>query len=579
MPLFTAIRRAILTAFRRFIDNSPLWAGFDKRHRSSREAIAALSNIYLSDASPITTKEVLHVFDSKWYEAEYPDVKRARADPLSHYLAHGHRENRDPSRAFGTRWYAAHNQGIAHSEGNGLIHYIARRFREKRPQVALFAYSWTPGKDLDPYIKRIASTIASFGMNVDVYLGSDFAHHDGIKGLRDPADEEHLADWLSHRPYDFAISFNNSLLLPRVVKALRCRIVSVIVDSKGHIFDHLNDDNRATYTLDAIFAPIYRSLEEELRRTYPAKAKNFSFIAAATDVGKRRNARPMKERAAITWIASLVGDDRLDDLLDRNGGSQEWKEALRVCLEQIERRGYLRAEQTTREALDILIAASHWSAAQIEQQLQNIVTNHRRVEIINRLAPLGLRLYGNDRWKKLMPYNAAVVASFHSAKSLASHADLMDIYDNSLISINLPQAQAGTGIQYRVLDVLASRSLLLTKAVAGSDLSYLFGNENPIETFSNLEELVSKCQFYLEHEAERTARIAECNALVSRGYSFEERVSEYLTRSNARAAATCLDQRRTPASPGSIALVSAESICAGRGGRPLETAALPIQPR
>ncbi|MCJ2042701.1 glycosyltransferase [Methylobacterium sp. J-059] len=570
MPLLLNIRRAILATLRQITDNSPFCLVFDKRHSSSREAIAALSNIYLPSSPPITVKDVLHVFDARWYEAQYPDVKRACEDPLSHYLSHGHRENRDPSPAFSTRWYAAHNQGIGQLEGNGLIHYIACRFREKRPRVALFAYSWTPGKDLDPYIKRIASTVASFGMNVDVYLGSDFAHHDGIKGLRDPADEEHLADWLSHRPYDFAISFNNSLLLPLVVKALRCRVVSVIVDSKGHIFDHSNDDNRATYTLDAIFAPIYRSLEEELRRTYPAKAKNFDFIPAATDVVKRWNARPIKEPAAITWIASLVGDDRLDNLLNRIGGSQEWKEALHVCLEQIERRGYLRGEQTTREALDILIAASHWSDAQIEQQLQNIVTNHRRVEIINRLAPLGLRLYGNDRWKKLMPYNAAVVASFHSAKSLASHADLMEIYNNSLISINLPQAQAGTGIQYRVLDVLASRSLLLTKAVAGTDLSYLFGNENPIETFSTLEELVSKCRYYLEHEAERTARVAECNALVSRGYSFEERVSEYLTRSNAQAAATCLDQRRSPASPGSIALVSAKFICAGmrrEGGR------------
>lgn len=445
--------------------------------------------------------------------------------------------------------------------------------------MALFAYSWNPEKDLDPYIKRIASTIASFGINVDVFLGSDFAHHDGVKGLRDPADEKRLADWLSNKPYDFAISFNNSLLLPRVVKALRCRIVSIIVDSKGHLFDHYNDDNRRTYTLDAIFAPIYKSLEKELRKTYPDKASNFTFIPAATDAGKRRTARAVNERAAISWIASLVGDGRLDDLLYRIGESQELKDALRVCVKQIERNGCVRGEQTTREALGILIAASNWSAEQIEQQLQNIVTNHGRVNIVNRLAPLGLRLYGNDRWKKLMPYNTAVVASFHSAKSLTSHADLMEIYDNSLISINLPQAQAGTGIQYRVLDVLASRSLLLTKYVDGTDLSYLFGKENSIETFSNLEELASKCQFYLEHEAERTASVAKCNALVSRGYGFEERVLEYLTLSNAQAAATCLDQRRSPASPGSIALFSAESICTRRSDRPLEPPGLLIQPQ
>lgn len=437
--------------------------------------------------------------------------------------------------------------------------------------MALFAYSWSPEKALDPYIKRIATTIASFGMNVDVYLGSEFAHHDGVKGLRDPADEERVANWLSHRSYDFAISFNNALLLPRVVEALGCRIVSIIVDSKGHIFDYLNNDNSQTYTLDAVFAPIYRSLVAELKETYPDKAKNFIFIAAATDVGKRRTAWPIRERATISWIASLVGDHRLDELLDRIGGSQELKEALHICVERIERIGCLQEEQTTREALRVLIGASNWSAQQIEQQLQNIVTNHGRVEIVNRLAPLGLRLYGNDRWKKLMPYNTAVVASFQSAASLTSHADLMDVYDNSLISINLPQAQARTGIQYRVLDVLASRSLLLTKAVPGTDLAYLFGEDNPVQTYSDLEELDRKCRFYLGHEDERTATVAECNALVSRGYAFEERVSEYLTLSNAEAAATCLDRQRSPTSPGSIALVSAKSIGARRGDRSRKT--------
>lgn len=50
-------------------------------------------------------ERIYKFFDKDWYLATYPDIGRAKVDPLSHYLKHGHREDRDPSPFFSTSFY------------------------------------------------------------------------------------------------------------------------------------------------------------------------------------------------------------------------------------------------------------------------------------------------------------------------------------------------------------------------------------------------------------------------------------------------------------------------------------------
>ena len=63
-------------------------------------------------------------FDKDWYLAQYPDVKKERADPALHYLLFGAFEGRNPSRLFDTTWYLTCNPDVAAAKVNALIHYI-----------------------------------------------------------------------------------------------------------------------------------------------------------------------------------------------------------------------------------------------------------------------------------------------------------------------------------------------------------------------------------------------------------------------------------------------------------------------
>lgn len=63
-------------------------------------------------------------FDPVFYRAAYPDVVAAGMNPLSHYIAHGAAEMRDPNRWFSTQFYVQANPEVAASGINPLLHYV-----------------------------------------------------------------------------------------------------------------------------------------------------------------------------------------------------------------------------------------------------------------------------------------------------------------------------------------------------------------------------------------------------------------------------------------------------------------------
>jgi len=75
------------------------------------------------------------LFDSGFYHETYPDVRGAGIDPVSHYLAYGWKESRNPSEAFNTRNYLVANQDVLIAGLNPLVHYLRYGQKEGRPLV------------------------------------------------------------------------------------------------------------------------------------------------------------------------------------------------------------------------------------------------------------------------------------------------------------------------------------------------------------------------------------------------------------------------------------------------------------
>ena len=64
------------------------------------------------------------LFDREWYVSAYPDVARARIDPLNHYMNTGWREGRDPGPDFATSSYLKANPDVAAAGANPLLHFL-----------------------------------------------------------------------------------------------------------------------------------------------------------------------------------------------------------------------------------------------------------------------------------------------------------------------------------------------------------------------------------------------------------------------------------------------------------------------
>ena len=70
-------------------------------------------------------REILaSLVDADWYLNRYEDVRRAAADPVSHYLLYGSREGRDAGPWFRASWYQFRYAGAAESHTTPLVHFI-----------------------------------------------------------------------------------------------------------------------------------------------------------------------------------------------------------------------------------------------------------------------------------------------------------------------------------------------------------------------------------------------------------------------------------------------------------------------
>lgn len=89
----------------------------------------------LAPAAPIAHPDraaIAGEFDASFYLAANPDVALAGVDPLDHFLTHGWREGRDPTRRFSLRDYLDANPDVAAAGINPFVHFVSAGRAEGR---------------------------------------------------------------------------------------------------------------------------------------------------------------------------------------------------------------------------------------------------------------------------------------------------------------------------------------------------------------------------------------------------------------------------------------------------------------
>jgi hypothetical protein len=397
-----------------------------------------------------------------------------------------------------------------------------------RMTLAFFGYSWNAEHRLDAYMEETVQSLLQAGVNVDFYFGNQLSKEFGIYGVADVLDLASMEQFFKSKNYPAAISFNNSMLIPQVLGAIRGTVATVIVDDLSHVFDNSRTGPYGVFRQDIEIVAMSSALERQLLANVEGVADRLHFMLPATHLERPPVLPGQAAEYPISWVASLVGDEKLQLYLNAVAEHPSYYALTERCLNRLARDGHLRSIEEEDGADFALIKTIPWSFEYFTAQLLNVLTNRSRVELVRRLAPHGLALWGNAGWRNLLTHDAAVFSALQP-QAITLHADLRRVYNASKISINMPQAHvANDAVQYRVIDVMASNALMITQYNKNSDLYRVFGADCPIPTYDNLATLERLCVHYLNHETERRALVERCHRLVAEGFSFRERAAKLL---------------------------------------------------
>lgn len=142
----------------------------------------------------------------------------------------------------------------------------------------------------------------------------------------------------------------------------------------------------------------------------------------------------------------------------------------------------------TIEPIDRYIAAHSYIGVELAER--------ERIETLNSLAQrFSVNLYTNSDTSMLKNVN-----NLGPANTLTQ---MPKIFNLSKINLNITMRPIQTGLSLRVYDVLGSGGFLITNYQA--ELPSLYEPGVDLETYSSMDELIEKCDYYLHHEEERQA--------------------------------------------------------------------------
>ena len=119
--------------------------------------------------------ESLNLFDDEYYLTENPDVRNSNMNPLDHYIYHGWKEGRTPSKKFDGNYYLERYPNVRKLKMNPLVHYVLYGRKEgKYPNLKVDPSSSEIKKIkrrhlLEPSNKPRVSIILPI-FNVELYL-------------------------------------------------------------------------------------------------------------------------------------------------------------------------------------------------------------------------------------------------------------------------------------------------------------------------------------------------------------------------------------------------------------------------
>lgn len=352
--------------------------------------------------------------------------------------------------------------------------------------ILISFFSGAIKKDEIPiFYESFMQALKENGNNVKYISSHNFLKKawNGNNTLKENIDKEKLVADIEDFSPSLCIAFNNSIP-ENIAKKLECPIILWHADS----FDYFNNKEEIKKNCNRYYyiCPFERDVlvikkelnisDKQILKITPATAihkedldfiQNISFIGTMFQVWDAPS--KLKNLPNLGKLAKIIKEVERNPLLDYN-------ELLK---------------ETSCESIEKNITKT---------DCLNFSSTQNRIQTLSMLSDLGLKLYGKGEYfdwldiSKYLPF----LAMCHDDKDVYTLKHNQDIYNSSKISINISHTQAIDGFPWRVFDIMASNSCLVSDKRDG--LSKFTKGYIDIPVYENSYEARQICQKLLKDE-------------------------------------------------------------------------------
>lgn len=350
----------------------------------------------------------------------------------------------------------------------------------------------------------------------------------------DEAFQQQFRKALEKEAFDAVISINFNPIISAICQEKGVPYLSWVYDSPLHIRDlsPLKNEVNRTFFFDRGMAEAFR--EQGIAAEHLALAGDlYSFQ-------KRIREASAAERKRFSSGISMVGKLYQTEYQHQIGPLTQYQ---RGCLEGIlasQSRvygGYFIPEVLTEELLSGINekyrAASggktQISMRQLEYLLACEVTARERFLAMTLLSGrFPVDLYGGDKDSRLSERKGEEAAGIRYHGYIDYYSEMPLVFAFSDINLNISLKCIRTGVPLRVFDVLSCGGFLITSFQA--ELPELFELGSELVAYGSMEELVSLCDYYEKHEAERRGIAENGRRRIETDYTPEKQLEKILKK-------------------------------------------------
>ena len=392
--------------------------------------------------------------------------------------------------------------------------------------VVAFIHTHMPDGNLDPYLQSLCEAFVETGIALYVIKANDIVHNLASHTIKNSISEEKLVNWINQLNPDFIFNTNRAGITTSLMRHTSCPIITWMVDLVP--FMHHGGDKDDLFCERDILITSTSSCVQVFEEEYPILKGRVHYMPVATSIKDFKNSNISIQDINVSFIGSLFDFDTYRLILNRYKNDRAVINRLLVISSLIRDNYNVNIDECLEKYdLEFLYRDLHLNSLIVKASIANTVSNNDRIKTLDAICDLGLKLYGTENWIDSANFSIDLLKCFQFSEYVNSRQKLVDIYQRSKISINVNHNQATDGLPYRIFDIMASNSLLITNYRKNSDIYTLFGEDVPVPMYRTPDELRELVQYFLNNESHRLEIVSTCQKLVQEGFNFIDCVNKF----------------------------------------------------